>query len=505
MTRTPMKRTATLLAALLAALGFPRPVHAAAFFSQFGTPPPILTIGEGATFALGGVSRAGVVEPALAFHLHLFFNEGIASGPPEITFSPGDVLRFTMGGTPILYQYDNGGNILQPAIGQSGFFNGGNIDDNFASDDPIGIAFAAADTNGTRFSLEVLAGDGVRFSGLEFSDTVAGTFQMGGASTLVRKFDVRSGETVMVDFDSLLPGDVVNGQFQVQGLTFLGDRIVDEQVIIDRRGAELERLEGRMLVNQSTTPPFGRSGFVGIRFERPVEIVSFDFVGPDPVLAGGFTGDFSEDNLMAFQSVSPSPGPSGLLEGSAQISFLTGFDGAVIAPSKGAAGKGILIDSLAVSFSRIATIDFEGMSEATAVNGQFAGMGVSFFGDEVLDERGVIDERGVGYERLEGILVVNSSTAPPLAEDGFLGMRFDAPVSSVSFDYSGPSPLRVFIFRGDFAPGNVVQEREFFTSTSSTGFPEGRVSFIDPAGFDGLLVAEHGSVVIDNLHVVFLR
>jgi hypothetical protein len=445
------------------------------------------------------------VVPELSFHLHLFFNEGHTTGPPELMFSPGDVLRFTWGGKSIIYEFDDGANILEPAVGSFGFFNGGNIDDNLAPTDPIGLAFAAADLNGETFTLEVLAGDGVKFSGLEFADTVAGTFQMGGASTLVREYDIRSGETVVVDFEGLLAGDVVQDQFGDRGLTFLGDTIVDEQVIIDRRGAGLERLEGRMLMNQSATPPLGLRGFLGIRFARPAFSFRFDFVGPDPVLAGGFADDIAENTLLFFQSVSPVQGPSGLLEGSAALSHPTGFDAFVIAPSKGAATRGILIDNLSVTFLRLASIDFEGMNEGTEVTGQLAGLGVSFFGDEILDERGLIEERGVGYASLEGGLLLNSSASPPLGQDGFLGMRFDELASSVSFDYSGPSPLRVFFFRGDFSPQNVIAERQFFTSVSSTGFPEGKVSFTDPAGFDGLLVAEHGSVVIDNLVVIYSR
>lgn len=506
MTTRSGKGCGTLLGVLLAVFGLPHPGQGQAFFSQTGISPPLLGPGQGVEFVLGGTQRPGVIEPSLVFHLHLFFNEGHASGPSMVTFSPGDVLRFKMDGTSIIYEFDDGGNILTPPMGQSGFFNGGNTDDNFPAADPIGLAFAAADTNGHRFSLEVLAGDGVRFAGLEFSDTLAGTFQMGGASTLMRRFDVNSGETVLLDFESLNSGDVVQGQFQDKGITFLGDRIVDEQVLINRFGEGLDGLERRMLINQSTTPPLGRSGFVGIEFDRPVARLQFNFVGPNPTLVGAFSGAFSGEDFLFSQQVSPSPtpGPGGLLEGSATFSYPSGFDRAIIAPPKGAASKGILLDNLTVKFLEVAVIDFEGMSEGTEVRGQFGGLGVSFFGDTVLDEQDIIDQGGVGYTFLEGGLLLNSSTTPPMAEDGFLGITFDAPVRSVSFDYSGPSPLRVFSFRGDLAVANIVGTQDFFTTTSPTGFPEGKATIIDPTGIDGLVIAEHGSVVIDNLVVTYV-
>ena len=156
-----------------------RDVEAEAFFRQFGTLAPVLAPGQGVSFVLGGTQRPGQVIPELSFHLRLFINRGATllgneTLAPELIFSPGDVLRFRLGDAVVIYQYDDPTNILDPPFMHFGFVAPTDIDDNFAPDSPIGRALAQNDTNGTTLSLEVLAGDGVRFSGLEIADPVAG-------------------------------------------------------------------------------------------------------------------------------------------------------------------------------------------------------------------------------------------------------------------------------------------------------------------------------------------
>lgn len=474
-------------------------LEGAALFTQFGQSPPILRPGEGVEFILGGVQRPGVVEPTLSFHLHLFFNEMNVLGPPELTFSPGDVLRFTMGQTSIIYQYDDPANILDPPFLQFGFADAANIDDNFGPGDAIGTGFAGADTNGVKFTLEVLAGDGVRFSGLEYADTIAGTFQMGGASTLSRRFDLRSEETIAIDFEDLDAAQVVTDQYLDRGVSLFGDVVFDEQVVVDKLGAGLALLQGRMLANLSRTPPLGRKGLVGIQLVGPASVVRFDYAGPNPLVVASFEGAFNAESLLFVDSFTPAAGPSGLLEGSAFVSHPTGFDQLIIVGQKGA-----LIDNLSVGYLPAAQMDFEGFHEGSLLYGQLAATGVTFFGDEIANERAVEEVYGVGYENLQGSFLVNRSTTPVLGQDGFVGMKFDRPASSVSFDFSAGSTLRVATFRGDFTAANLIETREFPTSLGGTGFPEGRVTLKDAGGIAGLIVDPPGGIVIDNLYVLYL-
>jgi len=187
------------------------------------------------------------------------------------------------------------------------------------------------------------------------------------------------------------------------------------------------------------------------------------------------------------------------LEGSAAVSHPTGFDRLIIVGQKGA-----LVDNLSVSYLPVARNDFEGFHEGSILYGQLAATGVTFFGDEIANERAVEEVYGVGYQNLQGSFLVNRSTTPVLGQEGLVGMKFDRPASSVSFDFSAGSTLRVATFRGEFTLANLIEVKEFSTSLGDTGFPEGRVTLSDAGGIAGLIVDPPGGVVIDNLYVRYL-
>ena len=162
----------------------PHNVQAGHLFSQFGMSCQQINAGEGIEFRLGGTQISSGNSSTVSFHLHLFFNEDNNSTSSTAIFSPGDMLRFTMGNASIIYDFDHPGNIED----FNGFFDTINMVDNIGMGDPVAEAFAAGDSNGQNFILEVLAGDGVLFSGLEMADLVDGTFQKGGESKFLRKF-----------------------------------------------------------------------------------------------------------------------------------------------------------------------------------------------------------------------------------------------------------------------------------------------------------------------------
>ena len=111
---------------------------------------------------------------------------------------------------------------------------------------------------------------------------------------------------------------------------------------------------------------------------------------------------------------------------------------------------------------------------------------------------------GVGFDSLEGSVLVNSSTTPPLSAPGFIGIQFDHPVTSLRFDYAGPT-LLVDAFLGGFTSADLIATRQFVPAIGSTGFSEGTVEILIPGGFDRIIVAEgREPVAIDNVSVNFL-
>jgi hypothetical protein len=485
---------------LVSMVAFTEEARANHGFRQFGTSTQTILPGEGVEFILGGAQDPGAVDATMVFHLHLFFNEEAPTGLPQQRFSSGDVLRFTLGSTSVIYDFDHPSNIQSPPFYTFGFFDANGIDDMFGRGDPIGIGLAASDTNGQKMTLEVLAGDGVRFSGLEIADLAAGTFQKCGASTFVRKFNVDSGETVAINFDDLVQGDVVASQYHSRGVDFWGDSVYDEQLVIKKLGAGIDVIDGRFLVNTSTTPPLGRTRFLGLSFQKPVHALRFDYAASESELrVAGFDGPFAAGTFRFLDSFHPAPGPSGLLEGSASLLHPEGFDGVILA-----ATKSILVDHLEITFRRIASIDFEGFSGDTKLYDQLRSLGVHFYGDGLANEKAVVDAYGVGYQHLHGNFLVNDDSTPPGGTNGSVGMSFDALVSKASFDFVGPSPLHVTLYRGALTPGNVVGTANFTTSTGTTGFLEGKVVVTVSGGFDGLVVdGSQDRVIIDNLRIEF--
>ena len=467
-------------------------------FGQFGTAPIILGLGEGVEFSLSGQVTVTPSQPDLSYHLHLFFNEGEPAAPPELVFSPGDVVRFTMGAVSIIYMFDEPSNILDPPFQTFGFFDAANIDDNFAADDPIGLGFAAADVPGTHFRLEVLAGDGLRFSGMELADMNEGVVLKAGSSTMIRESDIRNRRSVVVNFDELTHGEELLDQYGSEGILFQGDQVYSEQVLIDELGISLDRMDGNFLLNNSATPPLNRTGFVGMTFTEPIAEIKLDFAGPDVLSAAAFAGDFVQEDLLFVQDFTSAPGSSNVLEGSAVVSALQGLDGLILFGA-----DGVVLDNLEVTFLPTTFIDFEGLTEGTVLSDQLVATGVTFFGDEIFHEQGVIDAFGVGFERLEGSFLTNQSMTPPLGRPGYVGLRFDEPVTIVRFDFAGPD-IQVATFRGDFIAENVVAVTPFTSAPGTTGFNEGSATMADPAGFDGLIIATNDGVSIDNLSVTFL-
>jgi hypothetical protein len=326
----------------------PHNAQAGHLFSQFGMSPQQINVGEGIEFRLGGTQDVHDTNPTIAFYLHLFFNEDDPFGPATAIFSPGDVLRFTMGGVSIIYDFDNPGNITD----LGGFFDEVNTFDLIGNGDPVAEAFAAGDSNGQNFSLEVLAGDGVLFAGLEMADLVAGTFQKGGASTFVRKFNVKQpdkNQVVYIDFEDLPPGIVIEDQYTARGVTFFGDEILNEQIVVDLWGVGFDSLDGNMLVNKSSTPPLNETGYIGMVFNDLVTEVRFNFYSdPDRTLkVAGFKGDFTQDSLLFIEELTIGTGSTGLPEGTADISFPDGFDGLIIFGGK---AREVAIDNLSIMF-----------------------------------------------------------------------------------------------------------------------------------------------------------
>jgi hypothetical protein len=486
---------------IVSAFVLAQPAQADHGFAQFGASARSVAPGEGVEFVLGGHDKPGASDASVSYHVHLFFNEERPDGPPESTFSAGDVLRFTLGDTSIIYEFDQPSNILNPPFLSFGFFNASNIDDIFGNGDPIGMGLSAAAVDGQRMALEVLAGDGVRFSGLELGDLDAGTNRKAGASTFVRKFSIAGGDNVTIDFDELASGDTLTSQYSSKDVEFWGDVIFDEQFIVDRIGVGIDVIDAKFMVNASAAPPLGRRPFVGLSFARPVHAFQFDYATTATNLrVAGFDGEFAPETLTFVETFTPAVGPSIFLEGTASVVHPEGFDG-IILP----ANATLLLDHVDVTFRRIAVIDFEGFSTDSQLRDQLEALGVHFFGDGIENEQAVIDTIGVGYERLNGNFLVNDSLTPPTGASGMVGMSFDGLVSKVSFDFASPSPLEVITFRGGFTPEHIVEVLELTTSTSTSGFGEGEATLMSPGGFDGLVVADDSSdgVAIDHLVVEF--
>jgi hypothetical protein len=166
----------------------------------------------------------------------------------------------------------------------------------------------------------------------------------------------------------------------------------------------------------------------------------------------------------------------------------------------------LLLDHVEVTYRRIAEIDFEGFHTGTELESQLAAIGVTFFGDSIGNESDVIQALGRGFDRLEGNFLVNDTATPPTGKSGMIGFRLDRLASRVSFDFAGPSPLRVVAFRGAFAPGNIVGVLEFTTTVGASGFSEGHAVVTAAGGFDGVILAEsHDGLVLDNLTVEYLE
>lgn len=156
-----MKRFVLCLGLLLA-MSAPR-AHAGHLFSDVaGVNPVALLANQGVEVTLDSVDPAFEGDPGF-FQISLRFNQDDFTGLAEDDFSTGDILRFTMNGFSLLFDFDNPSadttqNAAFQLIAKLEFGDDGLAD----YDDQI---FA-----GNTFTLELLVGDGVEFGGFTLED-----------------------------------------------------------------------------------------------------------------------------------------------------------------------------------------------------------------------------------------------------------------------------------------------------------------------------------------------
>ncbi len=180
----------TALAMVCTAMGSAEAVPSH-FFVDGGDSPIQLNAGEGAELRIDFIDDTNLNQGLTNYFDHIFFFTG---GPSTQAFSTGDILRLTFGGFSHIFEFDDPSTYQnQPTNFGTRIFSVYTLAQGHPEYPPYSSAMVVNNT----LTLELLAGDGIRWDGFSFRhyDNLTTLNQTGGSvTTLIGTFNVQVPE-----------------------------------------------------------------------------------------------------------------------------------------------------------------------------------------------------------------------------------------------------------------------------------------------------------------------
>ena len=101
---------------------------------------------------------------------------------------------------------------------------------------------------------------------------------------MLKKKPLKKNQLIVIDFEYLAPGTVIENQYTGLGLVFMGDEIANEQIVIDKVGVGYDSLEGNIIQEIKGYKEILGEGIKGIVNGHKILIGSRNFVSTENAL-----------------------------------------------------------------------------------------------------------------------------------------------------------------------------------------------------------------------------